>query len=218
MLRAITVIAMGLLSISSIRSEAAEVQPAKTSKAITNADLVSMTAAKLSDEVVIGAVQQASATDFDLSPKALISLKSAGVSDRVIHALQIGREIAAPPIAVEPNPSRARDTAAATVPASEPCRIFITEEEPPSRMYVVVRSEVQVAKKLYGDHDDGLTFALAKQADKVGADAIIKYHEWRAPSAWSWAAAKEGGVAVKWTAEGKTAVSTFRGRCWSPNS
>jgi hypothetical protein len=56
---------------------------------------------------------------------------------------------------------------------------------------------------------------LAKQADKAGADAIIKFHEWRAPSKWSWAATKAGGMAVKWTAERKAGVSALKGQCWS---
>jgi hypothetical protein len=97
-----------------------------------------------------------------------------------------------------------------------PCRIFITEEEPPSRAYVVVRKEIQAGKKFYGSHDDNLMKELAKQADKAGADAIIRFHEWRAPSKWSWAAAKAGGMAVKWTAEGKAAISQLKGQCWSP--
>jgi hypothetical protein len=100
--------------------------------------------------------------------------------------------------------------------ATEACRIFITEEEPSSSSYVMIRREVQVGKKFYGGHDDALMTELATQANKVGADAVIKFHEWRAPSKLSWAAAKAGGMAVKWTAEGKAAVSGLKGQCWTP--
>ncbi len=83
-------------------------------------------------------------------------------------------------------------------------------------LYVVIRKEVQAGKKFYGSHDDNLMTELAKQADKAGADAIIKFHEWRAPSMFSWASAKAGGMAVKWTAEGKAGVAALKGQCWSP--
>jgi hypothetical protein len=119
--------------------------------------------------------------------------------------------------AARPSSTGGISNAKATSPSSEPCRIFITEEDPPSRSYIVIRKEVQDGKKFYGNHDDALMKALAKEADKVGADAIIKFHEWRAPSKFSWAAAKAGGMAVKWTAEGKSAVSALKGQCWSFN-
>ena len=166
---------------------------------MTNGDVVSMTKAGLSEQVIIAALQENAAPDFDVSPSALISLKNAGVSDRVIEAMQ----------------ARQRARSVTGIAASEPCRIFITEEEPPSRSYVLVRKEIQVGKKFYGSQDDNLMRELARQADKAGADAIIKYHEWRAPSAWSWAAAKAGGMAVKWTAEGKAGVTGLKGQCWS---
>jgi len=47
-----------------------------------------------------------------------------------------------------------------TVPSPdspEQCRgVFITEEDPPSRHYLVVKKEIQVGKKFYGSHDDAL--------------------------------------------------------------
>ena len=181
--------------------------------AVTNADVVSMTDARLSDEVIIEAVQQAAAIDFDVSPAALVALTSAGVSERVLQAMQ-ARAKAPPRAGVTPGLAAGPRQAAESL--SEPCRIFITEEEPASGSYVVVRKEVQAGKKFYGSHDDKLMTELATRADKAGADAIIKFHEWRAPSMWSWAAAKAGGMAVRWTAEGKAMVSSLKGQCWSP--
>ncbi|MBK5295537.1 MAG: hypothetical protein JJE40_00180 [Vicinamibacteria bacterium] len=181
---------------------------------MTNADVVSMTAAKLSDDVIVGAVQQAATTDFDLSPEALIALRNADVSDHVIKAMQ-ARAKSQTANGANASPTGNPTEPGTQPPPSEPCRVFITEEEPPSGAYVVVRKEVQAGKKFYGSHDDNLMKELAKQAEKVGADAIIKFHEWRAPSMWSWAAAKAGGMAVKWTADGKANVWSLRGQCWS---
>jgi hypothetical protein len=205
MLRTISAVALALMAVASGSPAAWAGQAGQTAKSVTNADVISMTTAKISDDVIVGAIQQAATTDFDLSPSALIALRNAGVSDRVMQSMQA---------LVKGSPKEAR----AEPPSSEPCGIFITEEDPPSRMYVVVRKEVQAGKKFYGGHDDNLMMELAKQADKAGADAIIKFHEWRAPSMWSWAAAKAGGMAVKWTAEGKAGVSDLKGQCWSPKN
>jgi len=116
----------------------------------------------------------------------------------------------------QPGPVTPEETAGKTM--AEACRIFITGEEPSSSSYVMIRKEVQVGKKFYGGHDDALMVELATQANRVGADAVIKFHEWRAPSKFSWAAAKAGGMAVKWTADGKAAVSGLKGQCWKPES
>jgi hypothetical protein len=171
-----------------------------------------MSAAKLSEDVIVRSITDARTTSFDVSPDALIALKKAGVSERIIELLQARARSAA---AAGTDQQAIAATAAAEVPSSEPCRIFITEEEPPSRSYTVVEKEIQAGKKFYGAHDDALMTELARRADKAGADAIIKFHEWRAPSKWSWAAAKAGGMAVKWTTEGRNGVSGLKGQCWT---
>jgi len=55
--------------------------------AITNYDLVSMTRAGVSDDVIISTLRSRGAR-LDLSPNALISLKQSGVNDRVLLAAQ----------------------------------------------------------------------------------------------------------------------------------
>lgn len=55
--------------------------------AITNYDLISMTQSGVSDRVIINAVETRGG-QFDLSPSAIIELKSRGVSDDVILSLQ----------------------------------------------------------------------------------------------------------------------------------
>jgi uncharacterized protein YcfJ len=77
--------------------------------AITNYDLLEMTRAGVSEDVMISTMR-ARGTRLDLSPNALISLKQSGVSDRVVLAAQDlnrgGSYIAAPaPIVAEVVPA-----------------------------------------------------------------------------------------------------------------
>lgn len=55
--------------------------------AVTNSDVIEMTRAGLSDEVIIGAIRSRGSR-FDLSPTGLIVMKQNGVSDRVVSAAQ----------------------------------------------------------------------------------------------------------------------------------
>ena len=62
--------------------------PAKSK--MTNADVIQLVAAGLSEQVVIVSIRQTSEKDFDLTPTGLIALKKAGVSDAVILIMQSG--------------------------------------------------------------------------------------------------------------------------------
>jgi hypothetical protein len=55
---------------------------------MTNADVIQMVTAKLSEQVIVTSIRQAPAKDFDLTPTGLIALKKAGVSDAVILVMQ----------------------------------------------------------------------------------------------------------------------------------
>ncbi len=63
----------------------ANVQAAQLS--VSNLDLIQMSRAGLSDEVIIGTIRQRGGR-FDLSPAGLIALKENGVTDRVVVAAQ----------------------------------------------------------------------------------------------------------------------------------
>ena len=65
------------------------------SQAVTNVDLITMTQAGLSDQVIVNAVQTRGG-QFDLSPNGIIDLKNRGVSDNVILSIQssTGRPVA----------------------------------------------------------------------------------------------------------------------------
>lgn len=98
------------------------------SKKMTNADVIDLVNAGLSELVVANSIRQAPERDFDLSPQGLVALKKAKVSDSLIVTMQ-GAPItqAAPPAPVptkapayDPSLSRtyAADKAAAAVAAT----------------------------------------------------------------------------------------------------
>ncbi len=71
------------------RSIALETQPAqdqKEKKVLQNSDIVQMAQNHFDDETLLTVID-ANDTKFDVSPSALIDLKNAGVSDRVIRAM-----------------------------------------------------------------------------------------------------------------------------------
>lgn len=55
---------------------------------VTNADVIDMVGAGLSDQVIIASIRQAPGRNFDLAPSGLVALKKAGVSDALILAMQ----------------------------------------------------------------------------------------------------------------------------------
>jgi hypothetical protein len=81
---------------------AAAVEPAAPA-AIGNADIQEMAAAQFSDSTIV-AVIDANAVEFDLSPRALVALKSAGVSEPVIEAMLAAAAEDKQPAEQEPPP------------------------------------------------------------------------------------------------------------------
>lgn len=55
---------------------------------LDNAGIISMVQAGLSDDIVINSIKTSQKTSFDLSPKGLIQLSQANVSEKVIQTLQ----------------------------------------------------------------------------------------------------------------------------------
>lgn len=63
---------------------------------MTNAEVITLHQAGLSSEIIVNAISQAPSRQFDLSPSALLALKSAGVAEAVILAMQNSRKPSAP--------------------------------------------------------------------------------------------------------------------------
>jgi hypothetical protein len=59
-----------------------------TADALTNADIISMVAAKLDEANILDTIKQASAVNFDLSPHGQIDLAKANVNGRIITAMK----------------------------------------------------------------------------------------------------------------------------------
>src|ERR1700693_1379887 len=53
---------------------------------LTNSDVIQMTKAGIADQTIILAIQRGP-VKFDISPQALIALKTAGVSDKVLDTI-----------------------------------------------------------------------------------------------------------------------------------
>jgi hypothetical protein len=87
-------------------SVAANANAHLAAQAVTNYDLVEMTRAGLSEDLIVSTIQSRGGR-FDLSPGGLIALKQSGVSDRVVLAAQsMGRSgnVAPAPAVVAPAP------------------------------------------------------------------------------------------------------------------
>ncbi|MGH9551403.1 MAG: hypothetical protein ACRD3W_18605, partial [Terriglobales bacterium] len=87
---------------SSHSQDAAQPRPASKSPALTNADVVKMVKGGLQESTILSVIG-ATDCDFDVSVDALLALKSAGISDRVMDAMLAAT-------------ARKRTSAAATAP------------------------------------------------------------------------------------------------------
>jgi hypothetical protein len=124
--------AVPIASTASVPDKAPAASTASTSATtpskMTNADVIQLVNAGLSELVIANSIRQASATDFDLSPAGLMALKKAKVSDSLMVVMQSGPVVpaAAPAPAATKAPrydpsltkSYAADQAAAAVAAT----------------------------------------------------------------------------------------------------
>jgi len=112
----------------------AQMQPSSTGKPLTNGDVISLTKAGLSDEVIISVIQR-SQQNFDLTPEALIALKKSGVSNKVIEAMAGSFPSSAgeykAPLADQPPPPKLGETAVAEAPFPPPSKTSPVQPLPP---------------------------------------------------------------------------------------
>ena len=115
--------------------------------------------------------------------------------------------LADPAVSAAPLPSQPTP-----LPTPFSCRTFISEKDVDKAFYTTIK-DIKVSKKWYGSTSE-MYGDLAEKARKTGADAVINVHTWHAPSGFAWAAPHAGGMAVKWTPAGRTALPTLEGRCY----
>lgn len=72
---------------SQTTAKAAVKKPAAKVKGITNQDVVSLAKAGFTDDLIVAQIKQTAGNAFDLSTVALLELKTAGVSERVIAVM-----------------------------------------------------------------------------------------------------------------------------------
>lgn len=76
----------GGVDLSAVAVPPKHAEPQKTATQLTIDQVIQMVAAKLPDDIIITTIQKSS-SKFELTPEALIKLKTAGVSDAVIRAM-----------------------------------------------------------------------------------------------------------------------------------
>lgn len=84
----IAVLGVAFLLASSSYAQQPTSPPSTRSEALTNADILKMIEAKLTDDLIISKIQ-ASACSFDTSTDTILKLKSQGVSEAVIQAMVV---------------------------------------------------------------------------------------------------------------------------------
>lgn len=99
-------------------------------QSVTNLDLITMAQAGLSDQVIINSVETRGGA-FDLSPAAIIDLKSRGVSENVILAIQRSSESGKSRSAIYSSPT--------TIVAAPPPAVYIVRPTPRVGVYFGAR-------------------------------------------------------------------------------
>jgi hypothetical protein len=90
--------------------------------------------------------------------------------------------------------------------------VFVTEA-PVNPSWFTAIKKIKYSKKWYGSGEVAYR-ALAQQAWKLDADAVVDVNVNFRPSMWSWATPHADGTAVKWTDEGRKQWSSLFGQCF----
>jgi hypothetical protein len=127
--RILLICLVAVAAASPIRAQAPAAKP------LTNADVIKLVQAGLSEDLVIASIEQAARKSFDLSADGLISLKQAGVPESVIGVM-LGRPAASGPAAgpaprddapAPPSPRPGGTPSAAQVP-DQPPGIYLEQD------------------------------------------------------------------------------------------
>jgi hypothetical protein len=112
-----------------VRSVAVKPAAPKPPAEMTNADVLKMVSAKLAEDIILSAIEDAKNKAFDLSATGLIALKNGGASDEVVRVMQgRPRTPPAPPPAVAPAVRVVEPPAVSPTPAAESSSTAATKE------------------------------------------------------------------------------------------
>jgi hypothetical protein len=92
---------------------------AQTAKTLTNADILTMTKEGLDSNLIVKEIQ-VSASEFDVSPQALVDLKNAGVTQSVMEAMLTAQSIKPPVVAATQAVATETNSAGAAADLSKP--------------------------------------------------------------------------------------------------
>ena len=133
----------------------------QTVSAMTNADVVKLAGAGVGDALIVQAIGQAKLTGFDVSPDAIVRLKTAGISDAVIAAM-LNPKV---PLTASPAPSAPSAPLPASAAPREP-GIYLDPDGDRSRL-LALEPTVFSQAKAGGMFLSGLTYGAYKAKIKA---------------------------------------------------
>ena len=162
--RMLSFLATALLLVSFGYAQQPTPAPSTKAEALTNADVLKMVEAKLSDDLIIGKIR-ASACAFDTSTDTILKLKSQGISDAVIQAM----------VAAGARPAQASTSAAPPADPNDPksphdAGIYWLPKERRDKAMVQMEPAVYSAGKSSGMFKMAMTYGMSKAKWK----AVVK--------------------------------------------
>ncbi|OHB17765.1 MAG: hypothetical protein A2734_02815 [Parcubacteria group bacterium RIFCSPHIGHO2_01_FULL_40_30] len=148
---------------------------AQSAKGMTNADVIKMVTAGLSDELIIATIHQSETAKFDTSPEALIKLKASKVNDSVITVIMnrntSSARVVLSPVALVPSmPSSA--VGQLTIPDGVEVRLRLTERLTSATARVDQRVRFEVAEDVLVN--DKVVIPMGAQASGAVIEAQKK--------------------------------------------
>src|SRR5438445_5112691 len=150
----IRVLSVSLVGLMLVVSTHAQEAPSVT--ALSNADVIKMVEAKLSDDVIVSKIKS-SPSHFDTSIDAILKLKAAGVSDALVRAMVESTGTAQPAASATPlNPNDPRSP-------HDPGIYWLGKDRSNAEVHLIpLETSVYSAGKTGGLFKAGLTYGIAK--------------------------------------------------------
>lgn len=172
--RVFSLFAVALLLTSLSYAQQPASPPSAGGEALTNADVLKMVEAKLSDDLIVSKIR-ASACSFDTSTDTILKLKSHGVSDAIIQAM----------VAAGKPPTQASTPAAAPADPNNPLSphapgIYWLAKNQGGRQLTRLEASAYGGGKTTGIMSSGMTYGLKKmklKAELAGPHAVLRIRE-----------------------------------------